>query len=321
MRLLILGGTVFLGRHIVEAALKAGHKVTTLNRGTNKHLHPKEVETFYADRTQDLNILSGHKFDAVIDTSAYSPDVIERSISTLKKSVGTYLFVSSVSVYRQFPKTGMTETDDIGRSTNTEEQDYGSLKADCEKTLLEHMPHNALIIRPGLIVGPHDPTDRFSYWPVRIAKGGTILAPGRRERQVQFIDVRDLAEWMIRLLEHEQKGTYNAKGPQKTFTMANLLSTCAENVGPNNCEFKWVDDDLLTTAKIQPWTELPLWIPESDQNFKGFMSFNTQKAYAAGLVTRPLADTIIDTLQWRNTNKEPLKTGLSSEKEAELLKK
>jgi len=178
MHILILGGTLFLGRHIVDAALMVGHKVTTLNRGTRKDLNGIGVETLFADRNEDLAVLSGREFDAVIDTCAYTPDVISKSILALKQSVAAYLFVSTKSVYRDFLKIGITEDDDTGRPLQTTDADYGSLKAASEVVLLDQIPDGALIVRPGLIVGPYDPTDPFTYWPKRIAEGGKIIAPG-----------------------------------------------------------------------------------------------------------------------------------------------
>ncbi|MBX9686965.1 MAG: NAD-dependent epimerase/dehydratase family protein [Candidatus Obscuribacterales bacterium] len=213
MKLLIIGGTVFLGRQIVKAALEAGHQVSTFNRGNHILEEQASVERLIGDRNIDLSILSTKKWDAVIDCCGMEAQQLEISCRALKNSVSTYAYISSVSAYDNFRNIGMTEHAALKLTPEELEQDYGSGKAHSEETLLKQFPKNSLIIRPGLLVGPFDPTDRFTYWPHRIKEGGRVLAPGRAERPVQFIDVRDLAEWIIRLLEADLLGIYHVTGP------------------------------------------------------------------------------------------------------------
>ncbi len=256
----------------------------------------------------------------VIDTCGYQPEIVRRSLTALQRSVSTYVFVSTASVYGEFTKVGITEQDPIKCTGPGEQGDYGMLKADCENVVSELMRERALIVRPGLIVGPYDPSDRFTYWPARVAKGGTILAPGRAERVIQFIDVRDLAAWLIKLSEANERGIYNAKGPRERLTMGDFLKECQQTVNCD-CEFVWMDDDFLVKNEVKPWTELPLWIPESDRNFTGFMQFDCRKAFDSGLTSRPVAETIADTLAWDATREASVAHtgGLLPDREAELL--
>jgi 2'-hydroxyisoflavone reductase len=321
MHLLVIGGTVFLGRHLVSQALAAGHQVTTLNRGTYNLPEQDNVEKLIDDREKDLDILSGRHFDAVIDTCGYRPETVSHSVKALKGSVDTYVFISTVSVYGEFPSIGITENDPIKYTPAGEEGDYGTLKADCEKAILGLIPECALIIRPGLIVGPYDPTDRFTYWPARVARGGKILAPGQPDRAIQFTDVRDLAAWILKLTEMQARGIFNAKGSKDRLTMGEFLQTCKQTID-NDCEFLWVDEDALAEAGVQPWTELPLWIPASNLEFAGFMQMDCRKAFDSGLTPRPLTETIADTLAWDQTRDPsmPRKAGLLPARESELLR-
>ena len=320
MRLLIIGGSVFLGRHLASQAMAAGHLVTTLNRGTHNLTEQCNVERLIADRETTLDVLRGRSFDAVIDTCGYHPQIVRHSVKALKGSVGTYAFISSVSVYGEFSSIGITEQDQIRYTPPGEEGDYGTLKADCEKVLGELIPDHMLIVRPGLIVGPYDPTDRFTYWPARIASGGKILAPGRSDRAIQFIDVRDLSAWILMLVEKEVCGIYNATGPQQRLTMGTFLEACMQTTN-SLCEFKWVDDQTLVGAGVKPWTELPLWIPESNSAFNGFMKLDCRRAYGAGLTLRTLTQTIADTLAWDQTRDiaDTRKAGMKFGCEKELL--
>ncbi len=322
MRLLVIGGTVFLGRHLVSLALASGHEVTTLNRGTNDLAEQLPVERLIADRELDLSVLSGRIFDAVIDTCGYHPEAVRRTVGALAGAVGTYVFISTVSAYGDLSAIGISETAPITYTAPREQGTYGSLKADCEKVLTDLMPDCSLIVRPGLIVGPYDPTDRFTYWPARVARGGMTVAPGKAERLIQFIDVRDLAAFVLKLAESQLRGIYNATGPAERLTMGSFLDTCEETVG-NECQFVKVEDAVLLIAGVEPWTELPLWIPEIKRTFAGMMRLDIRKSLEAGLTHRPVAKTIIDTLAWDQTRDPsmPRAAGLAAARETGLLRK
>ena len=325
MDLLILGGTVFLGRALVEAALQRGHRVTLFNRGqSNPGLFP-DVEQIHGDRKFDLTPLDGRLWDAAIDPSGYVPRVVRMSAEKLAGAVGHYTFISSLSVYAGFSQLGIDESAPVGKleDETVEEvngETYGPLKALCEQEAERAMPGRALILRPGLIVGPHDPTDRFTYWPHRVARGGEVLAPGRPDKVVQFIDVRDLAEWTIRMVEANQTGIFNANGPDYMLTMEGTLETCKE-VSVSDAIFTWVSDEFLLARKVEPWIGLPLWIPDTDPDSAGFYAFDCSKAMAAGLTFRPLADTVAATLAWEAPRPEDhaWRAGIPREREAELL--
>ncbi len=325
MKLLILGGTVFLGRHLVEAALARGHEVVLFTRGQhNADLFP-QVEKLRGDRDGGLAVLQGRRWDAAIDTSGYVPRLVRASAELLAAQVEHYTFISSISVYADVSKPGLDEGTPVGKleDETTEEYNgeaYGPLKALCEQAAEAAMPGRVLVIRPGLIVGPHDPTNRFTYWPHRVAQGGDMLAPGRPERVVQFIDARDLAEWTLRMVEARQTGIYHATGPDYALTMQQVLEAC-KAVSSSDAHFIWVSDEQLLEAKAGPWMEVPLWIPENDPETVGFMRVNCGKAIAAGLTFRPLAETVRDTLAWDATLAPDAerKAGMKREREAELL--
>ncbi len=294
MNLLIQGGTVFLGRHAVDAALARGHQVTLFNRGRhNPQLFP-DVEKLRGDRDNDLSAFQGRRFDAVIDLCGYRPEQVQATAKALRDSVDHYTFISTISVYRDFPPG--RPFDENARLAEGSEG-YGPLKARCEEALQAELPGRIAHVRPGLIVGPHDPTDRFTYWPRRVARGGEVLAPGRPRRAVQLIDARDLAEWCVDLAEQRRTGVFNAVGSESTLTMEHLLEECRAVAG-SDARFTWMTDDELVQAGVQPWTELPLWISESDPDFGAMMLASNQRALGAGLSFRPLADTIRATLAW-----------------------
>ncbi len=322
MHLLIIGGTVFLGRHLVSLALSAGHQVTTLNRGTHNLAEQAAVEKLRADREGDLRCLSGRTFDAVIDTCAYHPATVRRSLKVLAGSVGTYVFISTVSVYGDFSAIGICENDPIKNTQPGEQGDYGSLKADCENVVTQLMPECNLIIRPGLMAGPFDPTDRFTYWPARFARGGQIAVPDQLDRLIQFIDVRDLASWVISLAQAQARGVYIATGPQERVSLGEFFDACERAAG---CEAQLVrvEDGVLQKAGVAPWTELPLWTPAANRKLAGVMRLDRRKAVAAGLTCRPIIDTIKDTLDWDQTRDRsvPRLAGLSPEREEALLRK
>ncbi len=325
MNLLILGGTVFLGRHLVEAALARGHVVTLFNRGQhNPDLFP-EVERLRGDRDGDLQALEGRRWDAVIDTCGYVPRVVRASAEMLAPNVDHYTFISSISVYADTSKPGIDEHAPVGTLEDpaTEEvtgESYGPLKALCEQAAEAAMPDRVLNIRPGLIVGPHDPTDRFTYWVRRVAEGGEVLAPGNPHAPVQVIDARDLAEWTIRMIEQRQTGVFNATGPAERLRMADLLTTCKQ-VSGSDAAFVWLDDAFLLEAGAGPWIEVPLWIPATGGQSDGLLDVNFAKARAAGLTFRDIADTVRDTLAWDRTRPADTerRAGLAPERERALL--
>jgi 2'-hydroxyisoflavone reductase len=323
MRLLIIGGTRFLGRHLVEAALARGHQVTIFNRGkTNPHLFP-QIEKLRGDRDGRLFALEGRTWDAIIDTCGYIPRVVNQTVELFAKKVDNYTFISSISVYAYPSQRGMDETAQLGRLKDESveaitDETYGPLKALCERVVEGTFREKALIIRPGLIVGPHDPTNRFTYWPVRMARGGEVLAPGDRDRQVQFIDGRDLADWILKLIQNGSFGYFNATGPSFPLTMAAFLQACQQAVESESW-LTWVSERFLLEQGVKPFTELPLWLPEKEN---GLMTVDLWKALALGLEFRSIRETILDTLAWhrsRNGNRL-LGAGLNPEKEAQILK-
>src|SRR5712691_1788013 len=278
MKLLLLGGTMFLGRHIVENALTRGHEVTLFTRGQhNPELFP-DVEKLKGNRDGDLTALEGRHWDAVIDTSGYFPRVVRASAELLADAVNHYTFISSISVYAEFSKPGKDESSAVGTLEDQTveeitETTYGPLKALCEQAAEAVMPGHTLTIRPGLIVGPHDPTDRFTYWPHRVAQGGEILAPGKGLQHVQFIDVRDLAAWTVRMVEANHTGTYHATGPEHTLTMQQFLEECQSVIG-SDAHFTWVSEAFLLDKEVDPYVELPLWVPANDPDSVGFERVN-----------------------------------------------
>lgn len=294
MHILILGGTVFLGRHIAEQALARGHTLTLLNRGQqHADLFPG-VEKLRGDRDGDLTALHGRRFDCVIDTCGYTPAQIRASVAALGPQVGYYLFISSISAYAGLPPgQHFDETAPLAIG----ESDYGANKARCEEVLAAAWPDRVALVRPGLIVGPHDPTNRFTYWPRRVAHGGTYIAPGNPARTVQWIDVRDLANWCLHLCEHGITGSFNATGPAEPASFGHLLERCRVVTHSDACPL-WVDDATLLAHGVEPWTGLPLWIPENDAEAGGIMLADNRRALAHGLQLRPLDDTIAATLAW-----------------------
>lgn len=326
MNLLILGGTVFLGRALVDAAVARGHTVTLFNRGkSNPGLFP-QVETLVGDRDSDLAPLIGRSWDAAIDTSGYVPRLVRKSAALLKNHINHYTFISSLSVYADFSQPYIMETAAVGTLPDgavevVDGDTYGPLKALCEQAVLDVYGEEALVLRPGLIVGPYDPTDRFTYWPHRVEQAGDVLVPGRPERPIQFIDVRDLAEWNIRLIENGQGGVFNAVTPPGSITMGDLLESCCR-LSVSTTRLTWVPDDFLAKNGAQGWIELPLWMPEFETESKGFFLFDVQNAVEHALTFRPLDDTVRATLEWDITRPEhKWKAGLAVEKEKDLLKK
>jgi 2'-hydroxyisoflavone reductase len=313
MKLLVLGGTKFLGRHAVEVAVERGHDVTIFHRGqTNPGLFPN-VEELLGDREGSLDPLSGRRFDAVIDTSGYVPSVVRASAELLGDS-GLYAFVSTGNVYADFAHGPLREDDPLATMEEHADRDpnaYGPLKAECEGVVLELFGKRALIARSGLLVGPHDPTGRFTYWPHRIARGGRVLAPGPPDRLVQFIDARDTAAWLVRSAEQGMGGVYNVTREPTRFS--ELLEAC-RSVAGSDAEIVWVDQAFLVERDVGEWMEVPLWI--ADPEWKDFMNADVSRALAAGLELRPLEETVRDTLAAAELAEG---VGPTPEREAELL--
>ena len=317
MKLLVLGGTKFLGRATVEAALARGHEVTLFNRGqTNADLFP-EIEKLRGDRELDLSELTGRTWDAVVDPSGYVPSVVRASAEKLADSVGFYLFVSSLSVYADRSKP-MVEGDAVEKLGDMPDDrlledfsNYGALKALAERTVTEMFPESHANVRPGLIVGPHDPTGRFTYWPHRVARGGEVAAPAPPEERVQFIDVRDLANWIVGLCERGGSGELNAVN--EGVSWSDLLETCRD-VSSSDASFVWIDGQFLLEQGIEQWMGLPLWI--EDEADKGLHRADISRATETGLTHRPLAETVSATLELAETTEA---AGLSPEREGALL--
>jgi 2'-hydroxyisoflavone reductase len=318
VKLLVLGGTKFLGRHAVEAALADGHEVTIFTRGrTNPDAFP-QAEHLTGDRDGALDALRGRTWDGVVDTSGYVPRVVRQSAELLRDAIGRYVFVSSISVYADF-STPVTEETPVAQledaASEDVQADYGALKAACERVVEEVYGDRAACVRAGLIVGPYDPTDRFTYWPRRLAAGGDVLCPGDPGAPVQYIDARDLGAWLVRLALHGPGGTFNATGPAEPLAFADLLERARWAIG-SDARLVWVDDDRVLGAGVDPWMELPLWLPGDE--YAGMLRADTGRALAAGLAFRPLEETVVDTLAWDRTVAGDRPT-LTLEKEQEIL--
>jgi 2'-hydroxyisoflavone reductase len=318
VKLLVLGGTKFLGRHAVDAALAGGHEVTIFTRGqTNPELFP-EAEHLHGDRDGELDALAGRTWDGVVDTSGYVPRIVRQSAELLRDAVGRYVFVSSISVYADFsgPITEATPVAEL-EDPDTEEilESYGALKAACERVVEEAYGDRSARVRAGLIVGPYDPTDRFTYWPRRIAAGGDVLGPGEPGAPVQFVDARDLAAWLVRLALGGPGGVFNASGPAEPLTFAELLDRARVAIG-SDANVVWTEEQRVLDAGVQPWTELPLWLPGID--YAGMARADISRAVDAGLRFRPVEETVLDTLAWDRSVPGDRPT-LAADKEAEIL--
>ena len=314
MKLLLLGGPKFLGRAVTDAALARGHELTFFNRGTtNPELYP-EVERLVGDRGGALDALRGRVWDAVVDTCGYLPSVVRASADALASST-LYCFVSSISVYADFSvpveeDSPVAELGDLPSDEVTNET-YGALRALCERAVVDVFGERTLVVRPGLITGPHDPTGRFTYWPHRFAQGGEVLAPAPPDKPTQSIDVRDLGAWIVSLCERDVNGVYNATHPG--FTWGELLETCRRVAGPV-AEITWVAPDFLTEHDVGEWMELPLWIADPALAYADRV--DVLRALAAGLTFRPLDETVRGALEQAATTEA---AGLSPQREAALL--
>ncbi len=361
LKILILGGTGFLGPHTVRAALARGHTVTLFNRGRTEQRRKEigrelefmeDVEILYGNRDPDktaddwkpadqardpasprgLTQLHGRNWDAVIDNSGYYPRHVKASAGLLAPHVKHYTFISSISVYADSSRPEADETDRVGtisdptvESMGDNYENYGPLKALCELAAEGALPGRVANVRPGLIVGPGDNTDRFTYWPVRIARGGEVLAPGSPSDPVQIIDVRDLGEWLVRCLEHNTAGVFNAVGPAAVpgskYTMGEMLDACVEAAG-SDARFTWCDAAFLREQNVSAWGDMPVWIPpEGDSAGSGLRA--NARARAAGLTFRPVPDTARATLEFWKTLPEDrrakMQAGIKAEREAEVL--
>jgi 2'-hydroxyisoflavone reductase len=319
VKLLVLGGTRFLGRHLVDAAQARGHQTTLFNRGRTAPALFAGVEQLRGERDGDLEPLRGRCWDAVVDTCGYLPRVVRRSAQALRDGVGRYLFVSSISVYADASAPGQDEHAARSRLPATECEDlanhYGALKAACEDEVQATFAERAILLRPGLIVGPFDPTGRFTYWVRRVARGGAVLAPPSPDYPVQFIDARDLAGWMLDLLEQGRSGAFNASGPAEPLAFGAFLDRCRSALGAQ-AQFVWPDASFLDRHGVAAWTDLPLYAGEDG---RGLNAVCLERALAAGLRLRPLAQTCIDTARWAGDVPLPEGVGLEAPHEAALI--
>lgn len=323
MKLLVIGGTQFSGRALTGFALDRGHEVTVFHRGKGDDDPWPEAEHVHADREDGFEVVAGRSFDAVVDTCGYVPRALRASGEAFA-GAGVYAFISSLSAHREDTRLGATEDDDIHQPPfpDTEDitsQTYGPLKVACEHEVRERFGERALMIRPGYIVGPHDPTDRFTYWVRRAARGGTVLAPAPADYPMQWVDCRDLATFVLDLCERGAGGTFSVVTPPRAHSLGELLETGARIAGAGS-DVAWADQDFVRDHDLSPTEEsdpFPMVTPEEP----GSHLFVTDRAVAAGLRTRPLEETVRDTLAWDDGRGAPwpMQAGLSSEREAELL--
>jgi 2'-hydroxyisoflavone reductase len=335
LRILILGGTGFTGPHQVRYALSRGHQITLFNRGKQPHEWPGAVEELIGDRnTGDLKALEGREWDVCIDNPTTLPFWVRDAGRVLHGKIKHFVFISTISVYadnlkpadESAPVAGYAGKDAMAEtmeSLRAKGELYGPLKALSEKEAETQFPGKATIIRPGLIVGPGDETDRFTYWPVRLARGGEVLAPGDGSDPVQIIDARDLAEWTIRMAEARTLGTFNATGPNHPLQMKDMLTGIAAAIHAD-AQPLWVPTDFLESEKVEAWSDMPVWVPARGET-AGFAKRSIAKALAAGLTFRPLDTTAADTLAWFKQQpperQAKLKAGLTPAREAEVLSK
>lgn len=344
LRILILGGTGFTGPHQVNYATLRGHQVTVFNRGRRQADIPDSVEHLTGDRNAPDGVAAlegSRKWDVAIDVPTTNPRWVRDAAGALAGRVNQYIFISTISTYANFEKAWMDETAEL--ATYTGEKDpftltpqevgspgfYGPLKVLSEQEAEKWFPGKTTIVRPGLIVGPGDPSNRFTYWPVRIARGGDVMAPGDGTDPVQIIDARDLAEWVIRLAEDRVTGTYNATGPRSPLTMAEMVAGIRAAIsGDLDVKFTWVGSSFLAEQKVNGWSDMPVWVPAEKDN-DGWSRVSVARALSKGLTFRPLADTARSTLDWHQTRPEtdraiprttsPAGAGLSPERESAVL--
>jgi 2'-hydroxyisoflavone reductase len=339
LKILVLGGTGLIGPPMVSYAVARGHEVTLFNRGkTNAQLFP-DLEKLKGDRNDDISALeaevaAGRRWDAVVDNTASIPRWVTESAGLLAKAADYYLYTSSISAYADHSVPNADETAPVGQISAEDEakvltnkditgENYGPLKARCEAEARKAFTDDkTCVVRPGLIVGPGDYSDRFTYWPVRIHKGGEVMAPGNPTDPVQFVDARDLGEWYIRLVEAGTTGTFNGVGPRSPMSIAGMLYGIRATVD-NDISFTWVDADFLAEHEVQPWMHMTVWVPPVEE-YAGFSTSNIDRAIAAGLTFRPLADTAVATVEYWNSLDEERrgkqKAGCPPELEEKVLK-
>lgn len=330
LKILVLGGTGFLGPHTVQYAIDRGHEVTLFNRGRSKENLFPQLEKLVGNRDPEidagLSALEGRQWDCVIDTSSYVPRIAGASAELLKDQCEQYLMISTISVYSGFSQVGMNETAPVGtlEDPTVETVDgatYGPLKAYSEQAVTQHFGNRSTILRPGLIVGPRDRTDRYTYWPVRASMGGDMLCPGNGSDLIQYIDVRDLAEFIVHCLEQKTMGTYNTISDSKAETMQDLVNTCVEVSGAETNPV-WADTDFLTEQGVRPWADMPVWVPNAGE-MAGLSQIDVSRAFAAGMTIRDRKETALDTLNWFKTlpeeRQKTLRAGIKLEREQEVL--
>lgn len=321
MNVLVLGGTRFLGRHIVEHLARSGNRLVCFHRGESTCELPAGVEERLGDRNADLSAVAGETWDAIVDTSGYRADQVVRSLELRARR---YVFVSTLNVYADLSVAGVTEealtieTFDV----SDEAAAYGGNKAICERLVLERYPLRSIILRPGLIAGRWDGSGRFTYWCERLMRGGCVLAPGAPERRVQFVDAADVARFIGHALEDEVAGTFNIAGPAVELTMQRFLRKCAGAAaerGAPNATLVWGADAFLREHAVGEWIEMPLWL--TDEKYAGILEVRNDKARAAGLTFRPIAETVRSVLDWLAEAPDAKRVGMTAEREAELLAK
>jgi 2'-hydroxyisoflavone reductase len=339
LKILVLGGTGLIGPPMVSYAIARGHEVTLFNRGkTNAELFP-DLEKLQGDRNDDISALkaqvdAGRRWDAVVDNTASIPRWVTESAGLLAAAADSYLYTSSISAYADYSTPNADETAPVGQISQEDEakvlttkditgENYGPLKARCEEEARKAFTdQHTCVVRPGLIVGPGDYSDRFTYWPVRIYKGGEVMAPGNPTDPVQFIDARDLGEWYIRLLEAGTTGTFNGVGPRSPMDIAGMLYGIRATVD-NDISFTWVDAEFLEEHEVQPWMHMTVWVPAGEE-YAGFSTSNIDRAIEAGLTFRPLADTTVANMEYWNSlpeeRRETPKAGCPAELEEKVLK-
>lgn len=325
MNVLVIGGTQFVGRHVVDAFAARGHHLTLFNRGSNPGVHA-DIAQIHGDREKDLTLLDGRTWDAVIDCCGYLPGVVEASAHYFRDRAKRYLFISTISVYDHEAAAAPAEDSPVVPFPEDADpaefslERYGPLKVLCEQRAQAVFGTNVTIVRPGLVAGPFDPTDRFTYWPVRFDEGGDVVTP-LPQRRVQYIDARDLAAFITHLVETETDGIFNAVVPAGSVTFGDLCDACMRESSAEDARTVALSDEFLAEHGVRPWSELPLWIPASSA-LVSMANANAERARAAGLRVRGVAETVYDTLAWaRAAEKRPggLKAGLDPEKEARLL--
>jgi 2'-hydroxyisoflavone reductase len=331
IRLLILGGTGFTGPHQVNYAVARGHTVTVFNRGQRQADLPASVEHLIGDRNGDLEALQGREWDVVIDNPTMLPNWVRLSGQLLQNATRQYIFISTISVYADNSRVGMDESTRLLEYTGEKDPfaltpqeggaHYGAIKALSEQETERWFPGRSTIIRPGLIVGPRDETDRFNYWPVRIDRGGEVLAPGTPADPTQIIDARDLAEWTIRMAENGETGTFNATGPTRPRPIGDMLNGIKSAIG-SAATLTWVNQEFLQQHEVRGWSEMPVWVPLRDEN-RAFMQVSVAAAVAKGLTYRPFDVTVRETLAWCKSRpaerQANMRAGIDPEKERRVL--